>query len=60
MNEYGTFPMVDPSDELTVVETAYGPIEKWRARALAIGWMSAMTHRADDSDKHTTPQHDED
>jgi hypothetical protein len=38
-DQYGFFPLTSPSDELTVVETSYGPMEKWKARALAVGWL---------------------
>jgi hypothetical protein len=60
MTEYGTFPVINPSDELTTVSTQWGPMEKWRARALAIGWFSGVTHshRADSAGTH--PLHDED
>jgi hypothetical protein len=42
-------PSVSAADELTTVDTAYGPMEKWKARALAIGWFQRVveTVRAD-------------
>jgi hypothetical protein len=58
ISDYGTFPVVSPSDELTTVETSYGPMEKWKARALAIGWFSAVTHSRSDADG--PPLHDAD
>jgi hypothetical protein len=37
-----------PLDDMMVVQTRYGPMEFWRARALAVGEMSnAVEHRAD-------------
>jgi hypothetical protein len=40
INEIGEIvPPISASDELTTVETAYGPMEKWKARALSVGWM---------------------
>ena len=58
--DYGTFPVISPSDELTTVETSYGPMEKWKARALAIRWFSAMNHRADadEAGQHCAPHED--
>jgi hypothetical protein len=31
--------MTDTLDELATVQTSLGPMEKWKARALSIGWM---------------------
>jgi hypothetical protein len=41
-------PVTTPAAELDTVMTSFGPMEKWRARALSIGWFSAIT-RADDT-----------
>jgi hypothetical protein len=48
MTELTLPPFNSAADELITVETDYGPMPKWKARALAIGWFQAMT-RADDA-----------
>jgi hypothetical protein len=44
---------ISPADELTTVDTQYGPMEKWKARALAIGWFQRQAQMVrDDSAAH--------
>jgi ABC-type uncharacterized transport system fused permease/ATPase subunit len=37
---------INALDELATVNTAYGPMEKWKARALSIGWMQRKIDEA--------------
>jgi hypothetical protein len=39
-------PPIGPNDELTTVTTQYGPMQKWKARALAIGWLQRQEQLA--------------
>jgi hypothetical protein len=45
-------PPTSVADELMTVNTSYGPMEKWKARALAIGWFQRAVDsvRADSAD----------
>jgi hypothetical protein len=47
-------PPISTGDELTTVETRFGPMEKWKARALAIGWFQRVADsvRQDDAAAH--------
>jgi hypothetical protein len=62
-------PPIGPNDELTTVDTQWGPMQKWKARSLAIGWLQrqtqlAQTTRDDSADasigSQVTPLKDED
>jgi hypothetical protein len=55
---------ISASDELTTVETSYGPMEKWKARALSVGWFQRVINDAavgrSDVGPPKTPVRDED
>jgi putative SOS response-associated peptidase YedK len=54
---YSIRPPEEIADELATDETAYGPMERWRARAPAIGWLGAVTHsHRNDSVTVSTPE----
>jgi hypothetical protein len=52
---------ISPADEFVTVDTSFGPMEKWKARALAIGWFQrqVQTVRDDSIGLATTPLPDE-
>jgi hypothetical protein len=41
-------PPIGPNDELVTVDTQFGPMEKWKARALSIGWFQRQLQTARD------------
>jgi hypothetical protein len=41
-------PPIGPNDELVTVDTQFGPMEKWKARALSIGWFQRQLQIARD------------
>jgi hypothetical protein len=55
-------PPISVADELTDVETPYGKIPKWKARAIGIGWFQRVvdTVRNDAALATKTPMRDED
>ena len=48
---------INALDELATVNTAYGPMEKWKARALSIGWMQRKIDEARVAGAPTAPMH---
>jgi hypothetical protein len=48
---------ISATDELSTVETEFGSMQKWKARALAIGWFQAVTRNdsADNFDEDKPP-----
>jgi hypothetical protein len=46
---------ISASDELTTVETRYGPMEKWKARALSVGWFQRVANSVRDDAATNTP-----
>jgi hypothetical protein len=48
-------PPIGPTDELTTVDTSYGPMEKWKAHALSIGWFQRQTQLARDDSADDQP-----
>jgi hypothetical protein len=51
---------VSPADEFVTVDTQYGPMEKWKARALAIGWFQRAVQEVRDDSVDVTPLKEED
>lgn len=61
VNEIGEIiPPIDAADEFATVETRYGPMDKWKARALSIGWFQRMADSVRNDATDVTPVRDED
>jgi hypothetical protein len=46
---------ISPADEFVTVDTSFGPMEKWKARALAIGWFQRAVQEVRDDSVEAAP-----